>query len=163
MDRMPNPKRPRTLKRWLQSTPRRTFILYPLIILFLEFLTHRGELIIVPWGLLFLPWGYLQYRLSGNYRTRKGKGGPGIDLPPERLVVTGIYAYTRNPMYLGHLIFMLGLAITFWSLPAAALLLFHIPWFHRRALDDEARLKKTFGQEYERYTKHVNRWLPGIV
>ena len=156
-------QRPRTLKRWLQSTPRRTFVLYPVVVVLLELILRDGQLFVLPWGIPLLPWGYLQYRLSGNYRTRQGGGGPGIDIPPEHIVDTGIYGYTRNPMYLGHLIFMAGLAITFLSLPTLALFLFHIPWFHRRALEDEERLQVMFGREYEDYRIRVKRWLPGIV
>jgi hypothetical protein len=47
---------------------------------------------------------------------RLGGGGPGIHNLPVRLVTTGIYRFTRNPMYSGQLIFMLGLTIIFASL-----------------------------------------------
>jgi protein-S-isoprenylcysteine O-methyltransferase Ste14 len=59
-----------------------------------------------------LAWGYLQYHLGGVYRTHNGGGGPGVEIPPDKIVDTGIYGLTRNPMYLGHLIFMTGLAIS---------------------------------------------------
>jgi protein-S-isoprenylcysteine O-methyltransferase Ste14 len=66
-------------------------------------------------------------------------------------------------MYLGHLIFMLGLAITFASWAAAALLAFHVVWFHVRVLEDEARLQTQFGQRYLDYKTRVKRWIPGIL
>ncbi len=158
-----NHKRPFTLKRWLKSTSNRTFFIYPLLVVALEVIIHRGDLTIYLWGTPLLPWGYAQYRLSGNYRTLKGGGGPGIEIPPERIVDTGIYAWTRNPMYLGHLIFMLGLAITFLSIPAALLFLFHVFWFHRRVRNDEAHLHERFGVAYIAYMAKVKRWIPGLV
>ena len=57
-------------------------------------------------------WGYLQYRLCGKYRTTRGGGGPSPEVPAERLVSTGLYAYTRNPMYLGHLFGLSGLSFS---------------------------------------------------
>ncbi len=138
-------------------------MLFPVCIVAFELLLRRGGLVFIPWGLPFLAWGYLQYRLGGQFRTRMGGGGPGLSNPPERIVDTGIYAYTRNPMYLGHLIFMAGLAITFWSLPALALLAFHIVWFQRRVRGDEAHLKQLFGQDYVDYAVRVKRWIPGVL
>ena len=157
-----DPKRPRTPLRWLKSTSRRTFVLYPVCIIVFELMIRRGGFIFVPWGLPLLVWGYLQYRLGGQYRTMMGGGGPGLGNPPERIVDSGIYAYTRNPMYLGHLIFMAGLAITFWSLATLALLAFHIIWFQRRVTGDEAHLKGLFGPGYADYTRRVKRWIPGL-
>ncbi len=157
-----DPTRPRTPLRWLKSTSRRTFVLYPVCIIVFELMIRRGGFIFVPWGLPLLVWGYLQYRLGGQYRTRMGGGGPGLSNPPERIVDSGIYAYTRNPMYLGHLIFMAGLAITFWSLAALALLAFHIIWFQRRVTGDEAHLKVLFGPGYADYARRVKRWIPGL-
>ena len=45
---------------------------------------------------------------SGPDRRARGGGGPGIEKPPDRIVTDGAYRYVRNPMYLGHLIFMAG-------------------------------------------------------
>jgi protein-S-isoprenylcysteine O-methyltransferase Ste14 len=152
----------RALRRLFTSTPVRTFLLYPLAVIAFELAIRRGDLVFVPWGALLLAWGYLQYRLTGNYRVHRGGGGPGFTVPPEHLVTESIYAYTRNPMYLGHLIFMLGLAVTFRSWFALALLAVHVIWFHRRVLGDEAGLRARFGAQYEEYQKRVKRWIPGL-
>ena len=117
----------------------------------------------MPWGAILLAWGYLQYRLVGNDRVGRGGGGPGITVPPDRLLTDGVYAYTRNPMYLGHLIFMLGLAVTFWSWFALVLLVVNAIWFHRRVIGDEARLRAQFGTEYTDYQARVKRWIPGLL
>jgi protein-S-isoprenylcysteine O-methyltransferase Ste14 len=150
-----------TFRRWLSSTPRRTFVLYPALVIACELLIRGGTLAFEPFGLILLAWGYLQYRWSGNYRTRHGGGGPGLDNPPQRLVTTGIYQYTRNPMYTGHLLFMAGLAITFHSWPALALLVFHMWWFNQRVIDDEHHIRMMFGTDYEPYARNVKRW--GLV
>ena len=65
-------------------------------------------------------------------------------------------------MYLGHLIFMLGLAITVRSWPAPVLLAFHIVWLHRWVFDDETRLTALFGDEYVQYMGRVKRWIPAL-
>lgn len=153
----------RGFKRWLKSSSNRTFIVYPLGVILFELAIHGGYLALQPLGAVFLLWGYLQYRLIGRYRMRRGGGGPGIEVPPDRIVADGPYRYTRNPMYLGHLIFMLGLAVTFSSWLAAALLAFHAIWFHRRVLKDEARLETRFGADYRGYKARVKRWIPGLL
>jgi protein-S-isoprenylcysteine O-methyltransferase Ste14 len=153
----------RTIRRLLARTPLRTFLIYPACVIAFEFAIRRGQFVIVPWGALLLAWGYLQYRLTGNYRLLHGGGGPGITVPPQRLVVDGPYAYTRNPMYLGHLIFMLGLAVTFWSWFALALFAAQAIWFHCRVLADEARLRAQFGPQYTEYVARVKRWIPGVL
>lgn len=156
-------RKPRSLRRWLWSTSRRTFLVYPPIVIALECALQGGVPAVVPWAIPLLLWGYLQYRLVGNYRKRLGKGGPGMDVPPERIVEHGPYRYVRNPMYLGHLIFMLGLALTFRSWLAVALLVFHVAWFNRRVIEDEARLEAQFGSVYLDYKARVKRWIPGVI
>ena len=98
--------------RFVSRTPVRTFILYPIVTLVWEYLFNRGNLHFHPLFLPLLLWGYLQYRFCGLYRIKHGGGGPGLETPPERLVSSGPYAYTRNPMYLGHIIFLIGLTLT---------------------------------------------------
>lgn len=153
----------RSVMRWLKSTSRRTFVVYPLCIAAFEFAIHGGHPKIVPWGLILLIWGYGQYRVCGNYRERFGGGGPGIDVPPDRILDIGPYRYVRNPMYLGHLIFMLGLAITFQSWLALALLAFHIVWFNERVKEDETHLEEIFGAAYVAYKARVKRWIPYLI
>ena len=148
---------------WLSSTSNRTFVLWPAVIFAAEAALQQGIPRIEIWGLPLLAWGYLQYRLVGNYRLRAGGGGPGISVPPERLVSGGPYRYCRNPMYLGHLIFLAGLAFALDSWLAAALFVFHAVWFDRRVRDDEARLSALFGDRYREYLARVKRWIPGLL
>lgn len=151
------------IRRWLKSTSNRTFVAWPIVLLGVEALLQQGWPRIIPWGLPLLAWGYLQYRLVGNYRSRIGGGGPGVSIPPERIVEAGPYRWVRNPMYLGHLIFFAGLAITLGSWVAAAVFAFHLFWFDRRVREDEERLLALFGAPYADYCRRVKRWIPGIV
>jgi protein-S-isoprenylcysteine O-methyltransferase Ste14 len=149
--------------RWLRRTPVQTFILCPLLVIGVELVLNRGALTIVPRGVPLLAWGYLQYLLVGAYRLPRAGGSAGMEAPPERIITTGLYRYTRNPMYLGHLIFLTGLAITLWSWFALIVLAARAVWFHRRVRHDEARLEKIFGAEYAAYRSKVRRWIPGII
>jgi protein-S-isoprenylcysteine O-methyltransferase Ste14 len=153
----------RKILRWLVQTPGRTFVLCPIAVVAVELALHGGTLRFVPWGCLLLVWGYLQYLLVGRYRLPRAGGSWGMDVPPDRVVATGPYRYTRNPMYLGHLIFMTGLAVTFWSWFALILLAARAAWFHRRVLRDEQRLEARFGADYAAYRRQVKRWIPGIL
>jgi protein-S-isoprenylcysteine O-methyltransferase Ste14 len=148
--------------RWLMRTPVQTFLLCPLAVIVVELVLHNGKLVFVPWGCALLAWGYLQYVLVGNYRLPLAGGSRGREVPPDRIITSGPYRYTRNPMYLGHLIFMMGLAVTFWSWFALLLLAARAVWFHRRVLHDERRLEARFGAEYVAYKRQVSRWIPGI-
>ena len=149
--------------RWLWRTPVQTFILCPLAVIAFEWLWRGGQLVIVPWGALLLAWGYLQYLLVGRYRHPRAGGPPGLDGPPDRILDSGPYRYTRNPMYLGHLIFLAGLAITFWSWLALLIVAARAVWFHHRVRHDEARLETIFGAEYDAYRARVKRWIPGVL
>jgi protein-S-isoprenylcysteine O-methyltransferase Ste14 len=140
----------------LSRTPVRTFALWPAVVFAEQALARR------PVRYRYLPllaWGYLQYRLAGEYRTRRGGGGPGMRRAPERLVTSGIYAWTRNPMYLGHVVYLTGLALATRSPLAKLVLAGHLPWFAERARADEAGLVELFGDEFLRYRDRVPRWL----
>jgi len=150
------------VKRWLGGTSNRTFVLWPIVLVAAEAALQQGPPGIHLWALPVLASGYLQYRLVGNYRLREGGGGPGISVPPERLVSGGPYRFCRNPMYLGQLIFLAGLAFVLDSWLAAAVFVFHVVWFDRRVRDDEARLAALFGDSYREYSSRVRRWIPGF-
>ncbi|HXG52606.1 MAG TPA: isoprenylcysteine carboxylmethyltransferase family protein [candidate division Zixibacteria bacterium] len=148
--------------RFLRRTPVRTFVLYPLITAAWEFALHRGSVTVDPAYLPLMLWGYLQYRLCGRYRARHGGGGPGLENPPQRLVTTGPYACSRNPMYLGHLIYLCGVALVLRSWFGVLIMLGAAVWFHARILQDEKRLAKQLGEPYLEYLRSVKRWIPGL-
>ena len=150
-------------RRWLKGTSNRTFVVWPVALFAIEALLQQGWPGIHWWGLPFLAWGYLQYKLVGRYRLRLGRGGPGVSVPPERIVESGPYRWLRNPMYLGHLIFFVGIAVTLGSWVALAVLVLHLFWFDRRVREDEQRLAELFGEPYRDYCRRVKRWIPGLV
>jgi protein-S-isoprenylcysteine O-methyltransferase Ste14 len=86
-----------------------------------------------------------------------------MERPPDRLVTSGPYALTRNPMYLGHLIFTLGLALTFRSPLGVVLMVERARRFSRRVRIDEERLERIFADEYRAYRHRVKRWVPGLI
>jgi len=65
-------------------------------------------------------------------------------------------------MYLGHIIFLLGLTLTLKSLLAALITVATAIWFHFRVLGDEQRLTERLGQPYLDYRARVKRWIPGL-
>ena len=140
----------------------RTFLLYPVIVVAWELWLNDGRLRLEPWFLPLLAWGYLQYRLAGLYRLRRGGGGPGMDTPPERLVTSGPFALSRNPMYLGHLIFLAGLALSLRSWLAVIFLVVTALRLVRRVRRDEQRLAERFGEAYLEYRARVKPWIPAL-
>ncbi len=90
-----------------------------------------------------------------------GRGTPAPIDAPKRLVVRGLYGYSRNPMYVGVVTVIVGWALLYRS-PAvvvyAAIVgtLFHL----RVVLYEEPRLRELFGADYEAYCRRVGRWLP---
>ena len=90
-----------------------------------------------------------------------GRGTPAPIDAPKRLVVRGLYRYTRNPMYVGVLTVLLGWAFLF---QATTVLVYAICvgiFFHLFVvLYEERRLARQFGAEYHNYCRSVGRWLP---
>ncbi len=93
----------------------------------------------------------------------EGRGTPAPVVPPEQLVVSGLYRYVRNPMYVAVLSTVLGQALI---LSSATLLWYAaILWmmFHLFVLLYEERaLRGRFSHSYEEYCANVRRWRPRL-
>ena len=92
-----------------------------------------------------------------------GRGTPAPIHAPKKLVVRGLYRYTRNPMYVGVLTVILGWVVLFqafnlliYALCVGIVIHLFIVFY------EEPHLKKTFGATYEQYRSRVGRWLPRI-
>ena len=92
---------------------------------------------------------------------RKGRGTPVPLDPPKELVVSGLYHFVRNPMYVGALLVQVGTIIWFGTLAQAVYWFFLFIGFNLfiRA-NEEPYLRKTFGARYEAYCQAVPRWIP---
>lgn len=146
------------LRALARSSPRQTFVLIPLLTLAGELLMGRRPRIRGEWLALCVS-GYALHRGAGGYRRAQRAGPPGFARPPDRLLTTGPYALSRNPMYLGHLLFLAGLALATGSPVAVGGLLWQWRRLGARVVEDEERLERIFGDEYREYVRRVPRWL----
>lgn len=89
-----------------------------------------------------------------------GRGTLAPWAPPQRLVVVGLYRWSRNPMYLAVLLVVLGWASAFAS---AGLVLYAlalaVAFEVRIVLGEEPWLARTHGDAWTRYARRVRRWL----
>ena len=92
-----------------------------------------------------------------------GKGTPAPFDPPRRLVVRGPYRLVRNPMYLGAGLALAGAAIFYRSGPLMVYLGVFLLVTHAFVLwHEEPTLRRTFGSDYDTYTRNVGRWWPRL-
>jgi len=109
-------------------------------------------LVVLALGIVGLLWCVRDFYVSG-----KGTLAPWA--PPQRLVVVGLYRYSRNPMYVSVALVLLGWSISFRSPGLFIYTLFVIGAFHLRVvLGEEPWLARTHGAEWESYVSRVPRW-----
>jgi protein-S-isoprenylcysteine O-methyltransferase Ste14 len=95
---------------------------------------------------------------------RLGRGTLMPTVPTERLVISGLYRYVRNPMYVGDLIVLIGETILFlsWDLGLYTVVVWlGFDLFIR--LYEEPTLRRRHGEEYVRYYREVRRWWPRLT
>jgi protein-S-isoprenylcysteine O-methyltransferase Ste14 len=75
---------------------------------------------------------------------------------------SGLFAHTRNPLYVGNFLIVTGGIVTLNLLPYYIIFLplFYLIYYSI-TLAEEEYLKGKFGREYEEYLKSVNRYIPG--
>lgn len=76
------------------------------------------------------------------------------------VVTTGMFRFTRNPMYLGMVLCLLGIAIILGSLTAFLPIPFFVAIVHFQFIVHEERfMEKLFGEEYLAFKRRVRRWI----
>jgi len=122
------------------------FVLEPLNIIVALFLIISG-LSLSAWSV------WVQFKI--------GEGTPIPMMPAQKLVIDGPYAYCRNPMTLGMIIFYLGISVWIGSLSSIGLtVLFTALIIAYVKLVEEKELEARFGEEYIRYKKKTPFLIP---
>lgn len=104
-------------------------------------------------GFIIMLWCIISFAI-------KGRGTLSPADPTQKLVVLGLYRFSRNPMYVGVVGMLIGEAIYFQSINLCVYAFVVFAGFHLFVLlHEEPRLKRDFGEEYERYFKEVRRWI----
>jgi protein-S-isoprenylcysteine O-methyltransferase Ste14 len=84
----------------------------------------------------------------------------GIDVDqPGRLVTTGIFARSRNPIYVGFFLFLVGQLLVFPNWVPLFYLVGGTVLFHRQVLREEEFMRQHYGQEYADYCSRVRRYV----
>ena len=78
----------------------------------------------------------------------------------DKLVTTGFYKYTRNPMYLGMVVILTGLCVWLGNFGSFALIPVFM-WFvtQFQIVPEEEILREKLGEEYDAYLARVRRWI----
>lgn len=124
-------------------------------------LTADGRIAARSFGLVIAALGTAILLWCAREFARRGRGTPAPYDPPVALVTSGLYQFTRNPMYVGVVTMIVGQALWFGSISvliygALVGLAFHA----RVVIFEEPRLTRMFGAAYTDYCAYVPRWLP---
>ncbi|MCA3278007.1 MAG: isoprenylcysteine carboxylmethyltransferase family protein [Roseomonas sp.] len=109
-------------------------------------------MLVVLLGIGLIGWALLALVKAGN--------DPRPDKPDAAIVTTGPFRFSRNPIYLGFLVVVLGFALRWGDLWGwLALLACHLALDRLVVVKEEAYLTTRFGAAYEGYRKRVRRWV----
>lgn len=126
---------------------------------FLKYTTFLNQYIpfiirVVPGAIFLFLSGYLaQTGLAIVF----GKGRKNTGVIRER-----VFSIVRHPIYLGEILFYLGLLMISMSLAATLVWLLTIGFLHYISRHEERLLLARFGKDYAQYMRHVPMWIPGL-
>jgi protein-S-isoprenylcysteine O-methyltransferase Ste14 len=91
----------------------------------------------------------------------RGLGTPAPVLPTRHLVVSGLYRWVRNPMYVAVVSLVAGQGLLLGDVRVLGYAAFLWLVFHLFVLSyEEPTLRRTFGAEYDAFCARVPRWIP---
>ena len=94
------------------------------------------------------------------FRRARTTVNPTMPHAASSLVSTGVYRFSRNPMYLGFLLALIGYAVFLANGPAVLLVPAFVMYMNRFQIGPEERaLSGIFGEKFTSYAQRVRRWL----
>ncbi len=92
-----------------------------------------------------------------------GLGTPAPILPARHLVVTGLYRYSRNPMYIAVVSLILGQGLFFGTVLVVEYgIAVWVAFYLFVLIYEEPTLRKRYGPEYKEFCANVPRWIPHL-
>ena len=79
-------------------------------------------------------------------------------LAPGKLTIAGPYRWSRNPQYVGWFLFLVGYALTDWSMWCLAALIILAVSLHLLVLVEEEHLRRVFGEPYLEFCRRTPRY-----
>lgn len=142
--------------------PPRLFVGAIVLMLVAHLLVPVRALLAFPWsmtGLLPMLAGlYLNIAADRQFKEAQTTVKPFEE--STRLMTDGVFAFSRNPMYLGMALALIGLALLLGSLtPWFIALLFVVVVDRRFIVMEEKMLAASFGDQFEGYRQSVRRWI----
>ncbi len=103
---------------------------------------------------------FITFSSARNFKKKETTVNPIKPEEASQLVTDGFFKITRNPMYLGMLLFLLGLSIyngLIVGLVFLPLFVGYITFF--QIIPEESAMIEIFGEDYKAYMKKVRRWI----
>jgi protein-S-isoprenylcysteine O-methyltransferase Ste14 len=146
------------------------FILFSAISIVIIFLLSLPWILPIPFlwsvgsGIVLLAVGFPVMAITLKSLSAQRAFGDEIYKPEEesKLVTTGPYAYTRNPLYLSSTILFIGWALLLRLTFLLIVMILFLPLFVRAAKWEEEELTERFGEEYLLYKERVPFFFPRI-
>ncbi|MBE5930256.1 MAG: isoprenylcysteine carboxylmethyltransferase family protein [Lachnospiraceae bacterium] len=91
--------------------------------------------------------------------TMKSSWRVGIPEEKTTLVTSGIYAWSRNPAFVGFDLLYFGICMVFFNIPLLIISLWAAVMLHLQILQEEAHMEKMCGAEYREYRARTMRYL----
>lgn len=124
------------------------------------------------WGIWIMPpalvWAGVVLQVIGTVwlvtsQAQMGKSWR-IGVPEDRedsqtVVTEGLYRFSRNPIYVGVIVFVAGLTLSLPSLITVISLVINVVFIRNLVAREEAYMAKNFGEDYALYCSKVRRWL----
>jgi protein-S-isoprenylcysteine O-methyltransferase Ste14 len=131
--------------RWLNLTP----------VVYQPWNIILGLILLVP-GAAMMSWTYIQF-----FRAR---GTPVPINPPQKLISTGLYAYSRNPMLMGIFLVFFGVGVLTGSISLTFIFspLLVLFFYFQITKVEEKEMELKFGQDYLEYKQRVPRFFPTL-
>lgn len=140
----------------------RSYTPIPFVILMLVFENANLASLVVGFliallGELIRFWGVSW--AGSETRTTGGVGGTN-------LIISGPFAYVRNPLYVGNILMYFGLGVMSFALfpyLQVIAIAFFILQYHLIVGEEESFLKKKFGEQFKRFVENVPRFFPRLT